>query len=212
MTGGKAWVLTNPLLLKPDGTKMGKTEKGAVWLDGSMTSPFEYFQYWINVEDPMVDRLLKWFTFLPLEAIAALVAGPIHLAKAKLAWEATALCHGAAEASRALATSMLLFGLDEHVAWDDVVPAGGERPAPDIPTAVISGEPLVDGLPVFRLFAEAGLAGSGKQAKNLAQQGGAYVNGVARQAFDKVTRADLRDDGTLLLRAGKKKYCLVSLG
>ncbi len=212
VTGGKAWVLTNPLLLKPDGTKMGKTEKGAVWLDGSMTSPFEYFQYWINVEDPMVDRLLKWFTFLPLEAIAALVAGPIHLAKAKLAWEATALCHGAAEASRALATSMLLFGLDEHVAWDDVVPAGGERPAPDIPTAVISGEPLVDGLPVFRLFAEAGLAGSGKQAKNLAQQGGAYVNGVARQAFDKVTRADLRDDGTLLLRAGKKKYCLVSLG
>ena len=132
--------------------------------------------------------------------------------RASLAWEATALCHGAAEASRALATSMLLFGLDEHVAWDDVVPAGGERPAPDIPTAVISGEPLVDGLPVFRLFAEAGLAGSGKQAKNLAQQGGAYVNGVARQAFDKVTRADLRDDGTLLLRAGKKKYCLVSLG
>ena len=103
VTGGKAWVLTNPLLLKPDGTKMGKTEKGAVWLSADRTSPYEYFQYWLNVEDSMVDRLLKWFTFLELDVIAELVAGPAHRAKAKLAFEATALCHGVEAASKSLA-------------------------------------------------------------------------------------------------------------
>jgi len=203
VTGGKAWVLTNPLLLKPDGTKMGKTESGAVWLSAERTSPYQYFQYWLNVEDSMVDRLLKWFTFLPLEEIAALVAGPVHRSKAKLAFEATALCHGAEAAGKSLATSMLLFGLDQYVAWDDIAPAELERPAPDVPTASVA---LGDGLPLFKLFVEAGLAGSGKQAKQLFQQGGAYIDGEPKtDAFEAATAGDL------LLRAGKKKYCLVTV-
>ncbi len=200
VTGGKAWVLTNPLLLKPDGTKMGKTEKGAVWLSAERTSPYEYFQYWLNVEDVMVDRLLKWFTFLPLDRIAELVAGPIHRAKATLAFEACKLNHGAEAAARALATSMLLFGLDKHVNWDDVVPSSVDRPAPDVPTATVEAGPL------FKVFVAAGLAGSGKQAKQLVQQGGAYVDGEAKSdPFEAVA------PGEVLLRAGKKKYCLVTV-
>jgi tyrosyl-tRNA synthetase len=204
VTGGKAWVLTNPLLLKPDGTKMGKTETGAVWLDAGRTPPYAYFQYWLNVEDSMVDRLLKWFTFLPLEEIAELAGGPIHRSKATLAFEATALCHGLDEAAKALATSMLLFGLERYVAWEDVAGAT-ERPPPDIPTASVS---VGEGIAVFKLFVAAGLAGSGKQAKQLVQQGGAYLDGVAQtDPFETVAA----DRGTLLLRAGKKKYCLVTL-
>lgn len=203
VTGGKAWVLTNPLLLKPDGSKMGKTEKGAVWLSADRTSPYEYFQYWLNVEDAMLDRLLKWFTYLPLEEIAELVAGPVHRGKAKLAFEATALCHGVEAASKSLATSMLLFGLGKYVAWEDVAPPEAVRPAPDVPTASV---PLGDGLPLFKLFVEAGLAGSGKQARQLFQQGGAYVDGDAKSdPFEAVAT------GEVLLRAGKKKYCLVTV-
>jgi tyrosyl-tRNA synthetase len=207
--GGKAWVLTAPLLLTSDGVKMGKTERGAVWLDPKRTAPFDYFQYWMNVEDALVPRLLKQFTFLDLDVIEAFCGGPIQVAKTKLAVEATALAHGRDEGLRALSTSMLLFGLDRFVAWEDVVP--GEPVAdPDVPTATLERAVLEAGIPVFKLLLLSGLAGSGKQAKTLAGQGGAYVNGeAATDAFAKVGLDALRDDGAMLLRAGKKKYCLV---
>ncbi len=209
--GGKAWVLTAPLLLTSDGVKMGKTEKGAVWLDPKRTPPFEYFQYWMNVEDGLVPRLLKQFTFLPLDVIEGFVGGPIQTAKTKLALEATALAHGRAEGLKALSTSMLLFGLDRFVAWEDVTDADDGAADPDVPKASLERASLEAGLPVFKLFVEVGLAGSGKQAKNLAKQGGAYVNGEAMpDPFAKLDADALRPDGKLLLRAGKKKYCLVS--
>ena len=211
VAGGKAWVLTAPLLLTSDGVKMGKTERGAVWLDPARTPPFEYFQYWMNVEDALVPRLLKQFTFMPLDAIEGFVGGPIQTAKTKLALEATALAHGRAEGLRALSTSMLLFGLDRFVAWEDVVESQDGAADPDVPKARLERAALEAGLPLFKLFVDAQLAGSGKQAKNLVKQGGAYVNGEAMSdPFAKVTAATLRPDGTLLLRAGKKKYCLVS--
>ena len=213
VTGGKAWVLTAPLLLTSDGVKMGKTERGAVWLDPKRTPPFEYFQYWMNVEDGLVARLLKQFTFLPLDVIERFLGGPIQTAKTKLALEATALAHGRAEGLKALATSMLLFGLDRFVAWEDVVEADDGEAEPDVPKARLERSALEAGLPVFKLFVEAGLAGSGKQAKNLAKQGGAYVNGEPMaDPFAKVGADALRPDGSLLLRAGKKKYCLVTFG
>lgn len=211
--GRKAWVMTSPLLLTASGVKMGKTEKGSVWLDGNRTSPFAYFQYWMNCDDRDLGRFLRIFTFLPLDQIETLEgvegASALTASKARLAWEATALCHGATAASRALATSMLLFGLEKHFTWDDVAP-GVEQARPDVPTAELSRALFAEGVPVFKLFAEAGLAGSGKQAKQLIKQGGAYVAGEqVSDAFATVTEADLGADDSLLLRSGKKKYCLV---
>jgi tyrosyl-tRNA synthetase len=212
-TGGRAFVLTAPLLLTADGQKMGKTEKGAVWLDPARTSPFEYFQYWINVDDRDAGRFLRMFTFLPLdeiEPLAALRGENAVKAKARLAWEATSLAHGRVEADRALATSMLLFDLERHVRWDEVVTDGGAAPAPDVPRFELPRASLDAGLPAYKLFAEAGLAASGKDARRLVEQGGAQINGEAlTDAFRGLGPADLRVDGTLLLRAGKKKYCLV---
>ena len=211
--GRKAWVMTAPLLLTAAGTKMGKTEKGSVWLDAARTSPFEYFQYWINCDDRDLGRFLRIFTFLPLDEIERLEAveggAAITTSKARLAWEATALCHGALEASRALATSMLLFGLEEQFSWEDVVP-GAERVAPDVPTAELPRAAFVEGVPLFKLFVDAGLAGSGKQAKMLVKQGGAYLAGEqVTDPFAMVDEARLGADGSILLRSGKKKYCLV---
>ena len=213
-TGGKAWVLTTPLLTTADGNKMGKTEKGAVWLDEEQTSSFDYFQFWMNCDDRDVGRFLRMFTFLDLEIIAELEAlgdMDVYRAKATLAWNATMLCHGSAAASSALATSMLLFDLERLFDWQDIVPAGEAKVGPDIPHARVDRALLDEGMALYKLFSEVGLSGSGKQAKNLASQGGAYVNGASiTDPFHKVGTSDLRDDGTLLLRAGKKKYCLIT--
>lgn len=210
VTKGRAWVLTAPLLLTSDGVKMGKTEKGAVWLDAGRTPPFDYFQYWMNVEDFLVPRLLFQFTFLPLEEARAFAGGPIQTAKAKLAVEATTLAHGREAALAALSTSMLLFGLDRFVAWEDVVDSGEARAFPDVPIVRLPRADLEARLPVFRLFVAAGLASSGKQAKALVAQGGAYLGGSpVADAFAAVGPEILGPGGTALLRAGKKKYCLL---
>ena len=213
--GGKAWVLTTPLLTTADGNKMGKTEKGAVWLDEQQTSTFEYFQFWMNCDDRDVGRFLRMFTFLGLERIAALEQlgdMDVYRAKAILAWHATALCHGEDAANSALATSMLLFDLARLFEWHDIVPAGQPKAAPDIPHASIEAAVLDAGVPLYKLFVEVGLAASGKQAKSLATQGGAYINGISiADPFHNVGPADQRADGSLLLRAGKKKYCLVTV-
>ncbi len=212
----KAWVMTSPLLLTASGLKMGKTEKGSVWLDAGRTSPFEYFQYWINCDDRDLGRFLRIFTFLPLEEIDRLegVEGGAALtaSKARLAWEATALCHGPQEASKALATSMLLFDLEKQFTWSDVVPAAAPE-RPDVPTATVPRSEFEAGVPLFKLFVDAGLAGSGKQAKTLVSQGGAYLAGEqVTDPFATVSVRHLSADGSLLLRAGKKKYCLVIAG
>ncbi len=211
--GAKAWVMTAPLLLTSSGAKMGKTAQGAVWLDAKRTSPFDYFQYWINCDDRDVGRFLRLFTFLPLDEIDQLEgvegASALTATKARLAWEATALCHGREQANRALATSMVLFDLERHFGWDDVV-TDQERPRPDLPTADVPRALFDAGLPAFKLFVEAGLAASGKQAKNLVKQGGAYVAGEAVTDPFATLGADLLSaDGSLLLRSGKKKFCLV---
>lgn len=210
--GGKAWVLTTPLLTTAGGQKMGKTEKGALWLDAERTPPFAYFQYWMNVDDRDVMPFLRMFTFLSLDEVEVLETVAVQAQKARLAWETTSLCHGERAASAALVTAALLFGTDRYFLFEDIVPDGTERPAPDLPRAEIPRAELEAGIPVYKLFAHeaVGLAGSGKQAKSLVQQGGASINGEVQQdAFAVVDCSQLRADGSLLLRAGKKKYCVV---
>ena len=197
--GKKAFVFTCPLLLTADGRKMGKTESGAVFAGAHKTSPYDFYQYFVNVPDTEVGKLLRIFTFLPLDEIAELEArdgAAINQTKQRLAWEVTKLFHGVDEADKARDAAKALFGNGGDL---------DEVPTVNLPAELFAGE----GIPLYKLLVEAGLQGSGKQAKTLAKQGGAYVDDERQSdPFRAITAADLTD-GALLLRAGKKKYCRV---
>jgi len=200
--GGEAEALTFPLLVTATGTKMGKTERGAIWLDPSKTSPYEYYQYWINTDDRDVERFLLLFTFLPVDEIkklAELEGADIRKAKEVLAFETTKLCHGEEEARKAREASKALFEGRPKV--DDSA----------VPTVEVELERFKEGVPAYVLFVDAGLAATRGQAKRLIEQGGAYINGKRVESFSyMVTEKDL-DAGSILLRAGKKKYVRVKV-
>lgn len=190
--GGRAYVLVTPLLTTASGIKMGKTESGAVWLDPERTSPYDYYQFWINTEDADVGRFLALYTFLPLEqvrALGALEGADLRRAKAVLAFEATKLTHGEEAAREAEAASQAAF----RGAGDDL----SAIPAVELPAAdLAAGVPLVD------LLVASGLVKSKSEGRRLIEQGGAYVDGQQITALD--YRVTGSGDGPLLLRAGKK--------
>lgn len=199
--GVECFGLTFPLVMTSDGKKMGKTEKGALFLDPELTSPYEFFQYWRNVQDADVERFLLMFTFLPVEECRRLGAGKdaeINAAKERLAWEVTAVIHGREEADKALKAARAAFG--------------GAGDMEEVPFVAISAARFADGIAVLDLFVEAGLAASKSEARRLVQQGGASVNGekVAEETIVFSTK-DL-EDGALFLRAGKKRVCRVLAG
>jgi len=200
ITGGDAEALTFPLLTTAGGSKMGKTEKGAVWLDPAKTPPYDYYQYWINTDDRDVGKFLALFTFLPMEEVrclGALEGADLRKAKETLAFEATRLLHGDGEAEKAREAARSLFC--------------GEGPLDleSVPTYEIGASCLQEGIPAFMLFCDSGIVKSRGEARRLVQQGGAYVNGRRIDQFDeKVSESDL-NCGCLLLRAGKKKYIRV---
>jgi tyrosyl-tRNA synthetase len=191
-----AYGLTFPLLTTARGEKMGKTAGGAVWLDAAKTSPYEFYQYWVNVDDRDVERFLAFFTLLPMEEVrrlGALQGAALNEAKQVLAYEATRLCHGEAAAREARETSRAAFGTQ-----------GGDVSA--MPTSTVGRDELARGLAVVDLLHRSGLAESRNAARRLIQQGGAYVNGkVVTDVNTVVNEADV-DNGALLLRAGKKKF------
>ena len=192
---GEAFVMTFPLLATASGQKMGKTAAGAIWLDAELTSPYEFYQFWINVDDRDVQRFLKYYTFLPLEEIArlsALQGAELRQTKEVLAFEVTKLTHGEDEARQARDAAHALFeGTGEF--------AG-------MPETTIPQVRLAAGVAVIDLLVETGLAASKSAARRLIQQGGASLNGTRLAHLEAVvTSADLHD-GALLLRAGKKHY------
>jgi len=195
--GGDAEALTFPLLTTAAGAKMGKTEKGAIWLDPQRTSPYDYYQYWINTDDRDVGKFLALFTFLPMEEVtrlSSLEGAEIRYAKEVLARECTAILHGQKAAAEAMEASRALFS------------EGGAAAGDAVPTFEFELARLREGVPVFVIFTEAGLVKSRGEARRLVQQGGAYVNGRRVEQFDEdVTAGDI-EDGFVLLRAGKKKY------
>ncbi len=197
--GAECFGLTFPLVMTSDGKKMGKTEKGALFLDPEMTSPYEFFQYWRNVADADVARFLLMFTFLPAaecEALAAKKDAELNESKARLAWEVTALIHGAAEADKALAAAKAAFGPRGAGSGDM-----GQVPSREMPAAEIRA-----GIGVLDLFVLAALAASKSEARRLVQQGGAVVND--RKVEDEKAVIDgtwLDAEGALMLRAGKKR-------
>jgi tyrosyl-tRNA synthetase len=199
--GAETYGLTFPLVTTSDGKKMGKTEKGALFLDPALTSPYEFFQYFRNVTDADVKRFLLMFTFLPVsecEALGSARDSAINQAKERLAWEVTALIHGKEEADKALQAARALFGKGG---------IAGEADA--VPTYKIPAQRLEAGILAIDLFVESGLCPSKSEARRLIQQGGAFVN--EGKVTDLETNLDTSfvREGILLLRAGKKRYVRV---
>ena len=195
VTDGEAFAMTFPLLTTASGQKMGKTAAGAIWLDAELTSPYEFYQFWINVDDRDVQRFLKYYTFLPMEEItrlSALQGAELRQAKEVLAFEATKLTHGEDEARKARDAAHALFE--------------GTGELAGVPETAIPQVRLAAGVAVVDLLVETGLAASKSAARRLIQQGGASLNGTRLAHLEAVvTSADLHD-GAVLLRAGKKHY------
>jgi len=217
---GKAtYSMTFPLITTSQGRKMGKTEKGTVWLDAGMTSPYEYYQYWINTEDADVARFMALFTFLPMEEIrdvTALTDARLNMAKAVLAFEATRITHGHEAAVEAWKASAEAFGVrpfENGFFPSSAIPRSAEELGTGaIPSIERSREALGQGIPAFELFRDAGLCSSHGEARRLIAQGGGYVNDRQIKAFDeRIGLTDLDGKGEIRLRKGKKRYVILSV-
>jgi len=204
MTGEEAYGLAWPLLTKADGSKFGKSEQGAIWLSADKTSPYDFFQYWLNASDADVGTYLRLFTDLSEEEIGSLVAAPPEqrAAQRRLAHELTATVHGPEGVEAAERASAVLFGGDPTTLSESEI---GSVYA-DAP----SSEGRLDGTTVLDLFADAFEGGSKSAARRTAEQGGAYVNNRQERDLDRPVREqDLVAGRSLLLRKGRKRYHLV---
>ncbi|EMB44804.1 MULTISPECIES: tyrosine--tRNA ligase [Treponema] len=191
--GGEVFALTFPLVTRADGQKMGKSEKGALFLDPTLVSPYDFFQYWRNTADADVEKFMLLFTFLSIEEIKAACAGDINKAKERLAFEVTALIHGKEEAEKALEGARAAFS------------GGGNKDA--MPTANLSLSKLNEGIGIIDLFAEAGLASTKSDARRLVEQGGAFINEEKISDIKAIIGKEKLDkDNEMILRAGKKRF------
>jgi tyrosyl-tRNA synthetase len=192
--------LTSPLLTTSDGKKMGKSANGAVWLNGEMLSPYEFWQFWRNTTDADVGRFLKLYTELPVaecDRLGALAGSEINAAKVVLANAVTTLLHGAEAAAAAEATAREVF---EKGGIGD-----------DLPTVALSIAEVADGVGIVQLFVRAGLAASGKDAKRLITEGGAKVNDeIVTDTALRYGAGELAEP--LKLTAGRKRHALVVIG
>jgi tyrosyl-tRNA synthetase len=196
--------MTFPLVTTSDGKKMGKTEKGALFLDPAITSPYDFYQYWRNIQDSDVKRFMLMFTFMPVDEVEMICAegkNP-NEAKERLAWEVTALIHGKEEADKAMAGAKAAFG------------GGGDKSA--MPTVEIARGKFEAGYNIIDLFVDTGLAPTKSEARRLVQQGGAFVNDFADGTQKAITDVAvlininyLDPDDELIIRSGKKRFCRI---
>ncbi|MCA1036556.1 MULTISPECIES: tyrosine--tRNA ligase [Bacillaceae] len=205
--GAKGYGVTIPLVTKADGTKFGKTESGAIWLDPEKTSPYEFYQFWINTADADVIKYLKYFTFLPKEEIEALensLAEEAHLRKAQkaLAEEMTKLIHGEAALEQAIKISAALFSGDVKNLTASEITQGFK----DVP----SYEPTGEENGIVDLLTAAKISPSKRQAREDVSNGAVYVNGERITATDyELTEKDRIEGQFTIIRRGKKKYFLI---
>ncbi|MGE4453417.1 MAG: tyrosine--tRNA ligase [Sphaerochaeta sp.] len=203
--GPECYGLTFNLITRADGHKMGKSEKGAVFLDPELYSPYDFYQYWRNVNDADVVRFLKLFTFLSLDEIAQYEREGVNIneAKDRLAYEQTKIIHGEEEAEKAKSAAKAMFnGVDLGLS--------GRK---GMPTLTIEKQELADGIGVLDLFSRTDLAATNSDARRLVTGGGAWIG--ERKIDDVKTLIDatyLDDFGELILRAGKKRYFRIVIG
>ena len=197
--GKDAHAMTITLLLNSEGKKMGKTASGAVWLDPNKTTPYDFYQYWRNVEDADVLKCIRMLTFLPMEQIEAMDSwegSQLNTAKEILAYELTKLVHGEEEANKAQASAKALFG------------AGADA---DIPTADIAESDLIDGaIDILTILVKAGLVPSKSEARRAVDQGGVTVEGEKVTDIKATYTADTLKNG-IVVRRGKKAFKKVVL-
>ena len=207
---GRAYGLTWPLLTTSSGAKFGKSAGNAIWLDAALTSPYGYYQYWLNTPDDDAERFLKLFTFVTLDGIAALMAEHAEAphrrtAQRRLAEEATRICHGDAGLADAQRATAILFGDEPFRDLDDDVLDDAFAAAPSVE---LDG-PVLEEMTVAQLLVALGLAASGSQARRLVQQGGVRLTHVAVDDAARVlVAADLATPRTVVARVGKKRYAL----
>lgn len=192
--GKDAYAMTITLLMNSEGNKMGKTAKGAVWLDPAKTTPYEFFQYWRNIDDADVLKCIRMLTFIPLEQIDAMdrwEGGQLNEAKEILAYELTKMVHGSDEAEKAMNTSHALF-------------AGGTDS--NMPTTEITAAQMRDGvISIVDLMVATGITASKSEARRLIQQGGVFIDDVKIESIDCNITAEQMQNG-VKIRKGKKTY------
>lgn len=195
-----AYGMTFQLLTNSEGNKMGKTEKGAVWLDPSKTSPYEFYQYWRNVGDKDVEKCLRLLTFLPMDEVrklSALEGSEINTAKEALAYELTKIVHGEEEAKKADLAAKALF-------------AGGASGG-SIPTTEISVSDINNGMDILSALVLTKLTPSKSEARRTVQQGGIKINDEKIDNIDYKITSDLFKDGILTIQKGKKSFHRIKL-
>lgn len=187
--------MTFPLVTRADGKKMGKSEKGAIFLDPELCSPYVFFQYWRNVPDQDVEKFLKLYTFLDLDEIARIVdpAGDINGAKERLAWEVTSIIHGSREADSVRDAARAAF-------------SGGAGNIDAMPSTQLPVAELEVGVSVVELLVRTGLVDSRSAARRLITQGGARINDRRVESIDDAVDVSWLEHGQLICRAGKKRY------
>ena len=205
--------LTWPLLTKSDGSKMGKTETGTVWLSAERTSPYQFYQYWIRVEDTEAGKCLQMLTTLPREEIETLESSlnnepEKRESQRRLAEEMTRLVHGQEGLATAQRATDIFFGAEISDLSDaQLSEIFADVPSQSLPRGVLSQE---GGVPIVDALVAGGLAKSKGEARRTVQQGGAYVNNRRISAIDaRLTAADLASETLMVLRAGKKNYALL---
>ena len=218
MDGGEAYALTTPLIKKADGTKFGKTESGNVWLDPKRTSPYQFYQFWLNAADSDVAQYVRIFSTAPreeIEAVEAAHAQAPHLRALQkfLAEEITARVHSTDALRRAQEASEILFGNATADALRSLDEATLLDVFKDVPQFTSSRDALSDGIPVIELLAtHTRFAASKGEARTLLQGGGIAVNKHKVDLESSFTASDLLNDRYLLLQRGKKTYALVTFG
>ncbi|HLA83229.1 MAG TPA: tyrosine--tRNA ligase [Thermoguttaceae bacterium] len=212
LDGVQLYGMTCPLLTKSDGTKMGKTESGALWLAAERVSPYQFYQYWINLDDADVDKCLRFFTDLDRPRLEAVVAE--HLADPSrrsgqrcLATELTRLVHGDEGLRVAQRATEIFFGAEiDNLSDDQLVQIFADVPSKQLPRETLAG----DGLPIIDALCAAGLSASKAEARRTIDQGGAYVNNRRIDGIDRrLGPGDLASQTVMVLRSGKKRYALL---
>lgn len=209
----QAFGITFPLIMTSSGIKMGKTHKGAVWLDPERTSPYEYYQYWVNTEDQDVVRFLSLFTFVPMDEILEvkkLEGADLNSAKAILAFETTMLAHGKDAADQAVKAAVSVFGgrdIPDQIMPSSKIPRHlSAETGASVPSSTIQSSDIESGINVVDLIYSAGLVKSKGEARRMIEQGGVYFNSNRVDSIDySVGYADFPGD-EMMVRLGKKRY------